>query len=322
MTSDRTGRNLCLRPEFTIPVCLAHLESGQTLGRYAYGGSVFRQAVDGPTEFDQAGVEIIGASPSSEMDVECIGTALDALRNCGLVKMRVVFGDQAIFEALLGALDLPNAWRAKLGRAFGDSDKLSDDLRIITDGADEEFSNTSPQMQKALADKNIDEIRQLIEAKMRAGNLPASGGRTAAHIGERMMVKAELAASQLSDKQRQILNDFLHLEVPVGAAAEELRAFTHDAGLDLGREIDVFCARSDLLGELDGENTEIVWQAKFGRRLDYYTGIVFEVFGNEHPMTICGGGRYDHLMTMLGAGENTPAIGFSIRLDRLAEGKT
>ena len=54
------------------------------------------------------------------------------------------------------------------------------------------------------------------------------------------------------------------------------------------------------------------------RGLDYYTRTVFE-FVSEHigaQGTVCGGGRYDGLVEMLG-GPKTPALGFAIGLERL-----
>ena len=48
LTESETGEALCLRPEFTIPVCLDHIESrAGTPRRYAYLGEVFRQRRDG-----------------------------------------------------------------------------------------------------------------------------------------------------------------------------------------------------------------------------------------------------------------------------------
>lgn len=55
------------------------------------------------------------------------------------------------------------------------------------------------------------------------------------------------------------------------------------------------------------------------RGLDYYTGTVFEVSsGGEEGkrLALGGGGRYDTLIKRMG-GENTPAIGFAIGLDRV-----
>ena len=54
------------------------------------------------------------------------------------------------------------------------------------------------------------------------------------------------------------------------------------------------------------------------RGLDYYTRTVFEVYHQEHgaQSALCGGGRYDDLVEQCG-GPPTPAIGFSIGLERV-----
>jgi histidyl-tRNA synthetase len=55
------------------------------------------------------------------------------------------------------------------------------------------------------------------------------------------------------------------------------------------------------------------------RGLDYYTRTVFEIYsgnGEGKKMSLGGGGRYDRLIQSLG-GEETPAIGFALGMDRL-----
>ncbi|MCR3754843.1 MAG: histidine--tRNA ligase [Candidatus Westeberhardia cardiocondylae] len=54
------------------------------------------------------------------------------------------------------------------------------------------------------------------------------------------------------------------------------------------------------------------------RGLDYYNSIIFEwvTYNLGKKLTICGGGRYDHLIKRLG-GKETPAIGFAVGLERL-----
>ncbi|MFZ6015817.1 MAG: histidine--tRNA ligase [Patescibacteria group bacterium] len=57
------------------------------------------------------------------------------------------------------------------------------------------------------------------------------------------------------------------------------------------------------------------------RGLDYYTKTVFELYdandeGEQEPIALGGGGRYDGLMEILG-GRPTPAAGFAIGLDRV-----
>lgn len=54
------------------------------------------------------------------------------------------------------------------------------------------------------------------------------------------------------------------------------------------------------------------------RGLDYYTHTAFEIQSDDlgAQATVCGGGRYDGLVTQLG-GPDTPAVGWAIGLERL-----
>lgn len=55
------------------------------------------------------------------------------------------------------------------------------------------------------------------------------------------------------------------------------------------------------------------------RGLDYYNRTVFEIKSNNlgSQNAVCGGGRYDSLVKNLG-GEDTPAVGFAMGMERLA----
>jgi histidyl-tRNA synthetase len=55
----------------------------------------------------------------------------------------------------------------------------------------------------------------------------------------------------------------------------------------------------------------------FARGLEYYTGIIFEVYIPELDIALGGGGRYDRLIELFG-GEQTPATGVAHGLDRIA----
>ena len=60
---------------------------------------------------------------------------------------------------------------------------------------------------------------------------------------------------------------------------------------------------------------EIYFSTNFGRDIEYYTGIVFEVFsGNKE---IARGGRYDDLLKSLGAKKSIPAVGAAINLNNI-----
>lgn len=71
-----------------------------------------------------------------------------------------------------------------------------------------------------------------------------------------------------------------------------------------------------LLAEL-GINYDI--DMRLVRGLDYYTHTAFEIQSDSlgAQATVCGGGRYDGLVSQLG-GPNTPAVGWAIGIERLA----
>src|SRR5690554_1056154 len=121
LTESETGETLCLRPEFTIPVCLDHIAAkAGTPRRYGYLGEVFRQRRDGANEFFQAGIEDLGETDMAAADARSVADAYALLaRVLPGRPLFVTLGDQSLFEAVLAALGLPRGWRMRLARAFG-----------------------------------------------------------------------------------------------------------------------------------------------------------------------------------------------------------
>ncbi|MGA3111790.1 MAG: histidine--tRNA ligase [Candidatus Bathyarchaeia archaeon] len=54
----------------------------------------------------------------------------------------------------------------------------------------------------------------------------------------------------------------------------------------------------------------------FARGLEYYTGMIFEIYIPELDIALGGGGRYDRLIELFG-GEATPAVGCAHGIDRI-----
>jgi histidyl-tRNA synthetase len=73
-----------------------------------------------------------------------------------------------------------------------------------------------------------------------------------------------------------------------------------------------------LRSALDGMKIDYVVDPSIVRGLDYYTGTVFEFIaeGIGAQSTVCGGGRYDGLVSSLG-GPDLPGIGFGMGITRL-----
>jgi histidyl-tRNA synthetase len=55
----------------------------------------------------------------------------------------------------------------------------------------------------------------------------------------------------------------------------------------------------------------------FARGLEYYTGMIFEVYIPQLEIALGGGGRYDKLIELFG-GDSTPAVGCAHGIDRIA----
>ena len=317
LTESETGETLCLRPEFTIPVCRDHIASqAGTPRRYGYIGEVFRQRRDGPAEFFQAGIEDLGERDTPAADARSVADAHALLaRVLPGTALSVTLGDQTLFEAVLAALGLPRGWRMRLARAFGSKALLG---TALADLANPPRNTALPAPVALLAlDGDAEGLAAHVADAMEKTGLHGTAGRTPADIARRLIEKAQLRSVRLSDEAFAALKTFLDIEVPLRQAATALAAFAADAGLQLGPALETFGRRAEALAGHGLPVETIRYDAAFGRPLDYYTGLVFEigVEGGERPLV--GGGRYDRLLTLLGARTPIPGVGFSVWLDRI-----
>jgi ATP phosphoribosyltransferase regulatory subunit len=318
LTESETGEALCLRPEFTIPVCLDHIATrADTPRRYAYLGEVFRQRREGQAEFFQAGIEDIGEADTAEADARSVADAAALLdRVLPGQALAMTLGDQAVFEAVLAALGLPRGWQKRLARAFGAPDLLEAALADLARPNGETAADPFPGL---VAGGDVAALAAKVAESMEAAGLPATGGRTADEIARRLIEKTELANVRLPASAFAALEDFLGIHVPLDRAVDTLAAFARGAELKLDGGLELFSARAAAIARLGLPKGAIRYDAAFGRPLDYYTGLVFEISAPGAARPLAGGGRYDRLLTLLGAREPIPGVGFSVWLDRVAE---
>ncbi|MER8392588.1 ATP phosphoribosyltransferase regulatory subunit [Mesorhizobium sp. M1340] len=317
LTESETGQTLCLRPEFTIPVCLDHIASqAGTPRRYSYLGEVFRQRREGGNEFFQAGIEDLGDRDTAAADARSLADA-HALLSLALPgrELVVTLGDQTIFEAVLAALGLPRGWRMRLARAFGSAAMLEAALADLANPP--RNSQLAGAVAALVLDGDLDALSAHIAGGMEEAGLSATAGRSPSEIARRLVEKAELRSVRLSNEAFAALKGFLAIDVPLDSAAGALESFAADAGLSLGAALDNFAARAAAIASLGLPMSEIRYDAAFGRPLDYYTGLVFEIAAQDGDRPLAGGGRYDRLLTLLGAKTPIPGVGFSVWLDRI-----
>ncbi|MER8765491.1 ATP phosphoribosyltransferase regulatory subunit [Mesorhizobium sp. M0968] len=317
LTESETGQTLCLRPEFTIPVCLDHIASqAGTPRRYSYLGEVFRQRREGGNEFFQAGIEDLGDRDTAAADARALADA-HALLSLVLPgrELAVTLGDQTIFEAVLAALGLPRGWRMRLARAFGSAPMLEAALADLANPP--RNSQLAGPVAALVLDGDLDGLSAHVAGGMEQAGLSATAGRSPSEIARRLIEKAELRSVRLSNEAFAALKSFLAIDVPLDSAAGALERFAADAGLSLGAALENFAARAAAIESLGLPMSEISYDAAFGRPLDYYTGLVFEIAAQDGDRPLAGGGRYDRLLTLLGAKTPIPGVGFSVWLDRI-----
>jgi ATP phosphoribosyltransferase regulatory subunit len=130
LTTDPHGRELCLRPDLTIPVSRDYLASpaaGAAAG-FCYLGPVFRHRSQEPSEFLQAGIESFGRADTAAADAEMLALGLEATAHYGLAAPDIRLGDVGLFADLIAALDLAPAWKRRLIKDFNHKASLAHDL--------------------------------------------------------------------------------------------------------------------------------------------------------------------------------------------------
>lgn len=316
MTENENGDSLCLRPEFTIPVCIKHIKTGATTPRrYAYIGEVFRQSRSGENSFYQAGIEDLGDVDEAKADARSLGEALALLKHVSKNSGYVVhLGDQSVFASVLQELGIVPTWQKRLLRSFGNAKQLRDLLHILAEPKSEQ--SLPDNLMKLVAVQDEAALTSYIEEEMLDAGISPSAGRSPTEIARRLLEKQLLSSVRLTKPVLEALEEFLAIRLALDDAEDALFDFGKKYELVSDQFLMPFKARNRAFVTQGIKLEEVEYDAAFGRPLDYYTGFVFEIRKGDN--VIIGGGRYNRLMTMLGADRPIPAVGFSVWLDRLS----
>ncbi|HWV54945.1 ATP phosphoribosyltransferase regulatory subunit [Pseudorhodoplanes sp.] len=322
LTSGRAGAELCLRPDFTIPVSRDYLASplaGRPQG-FCYLGPVFRDRGTLPGEFLQAGIESFGRSDKAAADAETLSLGLATAAHFGNDSPDIRIGDVGLFAALVSALDLAPAWKRRLVKDFNRKASLAHDLDRLTLGK----GNGRPDYQgvlAALAGSDPKAAHALVTDLLSIAGISAVGGRSVGEIADRFLEQSTLGAlAALPPYTRTLLERFLSVTGNPLDASVEMREIAKDGGFVLTPMLDLFDARNVELTQHGIDLKRVVFSSAFGRGMDYYTGFVFELTDGKSTEPLVAGGRYDDLLTRLGSNTQIPAVGFSVWIERLAGG--
>lgn len=327
-TFELYGRLLCLRSEFTPSAARLYVERFQQAPkplRWQFLGEVFRYEApqrNHSRQFTMLGTELIGASGAGA-DAETLGMAMHALQKLGLSGLQLVIGhvgllaqliepfnlDRRLRRFLLGQVE--NLRRVGRGRAYVEAQ-----LAKLYGGLPSAESDSALAAESLNVDS--DKLGGALQLLLESADLGTTGvGRTSTDIAKRLLAK-QRRASQRADLMAAL--DFLEQLCALDGAPEQVlpalerlitpeQARAHAAFEELRTVIALLAAY-----ELPSEAVRL--NMGFARGLNYYSGIVFEVYSAQGDQ-LCGGGRYDELIRVLGAAAETPAIGFAYGLDRI-----
>jgi ATP phosphoribosyltransferase regulatory subunit len=321
LTTDASGEELCLRPDLTIPVArdyLASSRAGQPAG-FSYLGSVFRYLGGRPSEFLQAGIESFGRQDRAAADAEMLALALEATAAFGLTEVEIRTGDVALFIALIDALDLYPVWRRRLIKDFNRKTSLAQDLERLT-LATGPGHNEYEGVLAALAGSDRKAALALVTDLMSIAGATNVGGRSVSEIADRFLEQSTLKGGALPRDALELIKRFLAISGDPDDAIVRLRALAADARLDISAAIDQFESRVGFMAARGIDTGLTRFSTSFGRGLDYYTGFEFELQRKGNGVEpLVAGGRYDGLMTQLGAPTPIPAVGFSVWIESLTQ---
>ena len=320
LTADSSGEELCLRPEYTIPVCRAYLASGNAGGtaEYSYLGPVFRAQAGQGGERTQTGLESFGRRDAEAADAEIFALAMEAAAIAGGVPLAARLGDAGLIDSLLESLKVPEAWRRRIRRGVARGRGLDAIFNRLSQGA-----LAQPGVLAAMESADHAGAKALVEDLLAIAGIDAVGGRSAGEIADRFLEQAALRSGEpIEAEKRAVLEAFLAISGDPDEAAIKLRRLADSARLDLGSALDAFERRNGFIAARGVAIDETRFSAAFVRDFEYYTGFVFEAHDPGLPgaKTALSGGRYDGLARRLGAAEDIPAVGAAITLDRLANG--
>ncbi|HSZ67362.1 MAG TPA: ATP phosphoribosyltransferase regulatory subunit, partial [Xanthobacteraceae bacterium] len=242
LTTDPEGRELCLRPDLTIPVScdyLASPEAGKPAG-FCYLGPVFRHREGAAAEFLQVGIESFGRQDKAAADAEMLALGLEATKQYGVQAPEIRMGDFALFAAFIDALDLAPVWRRRLKKDFNRKASLAHDLDQLTLAP----ANGSKEYQGVLAALNGSDPKaahHLVTDLLSIAGIATVGGRSVAEIADRFLEQSAInAPTRLPRETRALIERFLSLQGDPDEAAVELRKLAADAKITLDKTLDLF----------------------------------------------------------------------------------
>ena len=296
---NEDGKVMCLRPDLTVASCIKYLEK-KSKSKIYYSGQAYRRNNKKKSDLvnDQLGIEILGSKNQSQDDYKVIKTILNSAEKIKSKKIEIKVGDISLFNRLINSLDMPERWKLRLIRHFWRPKYFEELLKRLEKNSD--IDSVTFDADK----KRFDEMKKMEQDKVIAG-------RSISEILKRFDKKIKDPRSFNEGKQIvRIIRSFLKINCKLSKLDETLLNFAKKNNL----KENIF-KEFKSIQNLKKFNIKVNFITNFGRDIEYYTGIVFEIFSGKKE--IARGGRYDDLLKSLGAKKNIPAVGAAINLNNI-----
>ena len=293
------GKTMCLRPDLTVASCISFLQKKASSKIY-YSGQAYRRSNKKGSNFinNQLGIEILGSKNQIQDDFKVISTILSSAKKINNKKIKVRVGDISLFKNLINALDMPERWKLRLIRHFWRPNYFEELLNRLEKNTDIDAVTFDTDKGKFY------EMKKMNQEKLVAG-------RSVSEILNRFSKKIKDPRSFSDGKQIvKIIKSFLKINCKISKLDETLLEFVKKNNLKKNT-----FKEFKSIQNLKKIKQDINFIANFGREVEYYTGIVFEVFSGTKE--IARGGRYNDLLKSLGAKKNIPAVGAAINLKNI-----
>lgn len=332
--TDPSGRELCLRPELTIPTVGLYGRrpaDAPTELRAYYVGPAFRYAapVDGGArQLTHAGVEILGAADTALADAEILALARASLVEHGVTPGRLVVSDIGFLQAAVETDLLPDRSRIALGRAAGDPDDLVAVLDRAAPGPSgpDGAGGTATEPDEG---SELDELVAQLPPSMRAelldriiGGLEPEtlGVRTAEEIAARLVTRSTARPIEPVPEPVDIaLRALLAVDAPLAEGLDRVAALATALGSDrLAALVDAWRRRGEMIAAYGIDPATVTLRLGLRRGIDYYTSFIFEIEDPDRAADpLCAGGRYDDLVGRITGRGSVPGVGFALAVEHL-----
>jgi ATP phosphoribosyltransferase regulatory subunit len=308
LTTTNNGVEYCLRPDFTLPIAQQYLEDGLVgvPSAFTYLGPIFRQERSVPVEYEQAGLELLGQPDGDNALDQVLTFARWALAIYDITAPNVRLGGVGLFEAFLEAAEIPQAWRSRIRHRFGHPEALE---RLV-----ERLANPEERVEGPAPDSR-DTVIEIVTDAMLSGGLSLIGSRTPEEIADRYLEKQALESAPIPPETVELLQSYLAVAERADLAFDQISEMCKAAGFDLDEPLYQVRNHAAALQALSPA-ADVIFDASFSPRLDYYTGIVFEMTGSDGEV-LASGGEYDRMLERLGSEEPVTASGCALWVDRL-----